>query len=96
MNFIYRTAASFVASRAGLEPKPLLLQSDLSHSGIKGQKKYPSLSPHSPVRNSSISTPQLNFDVESDVRGGVEPGGLIVVGSYVPKTSEQLQKLISE
>lgn len=58
MNSIYRTAASFVASRAGLEPKGLLTAEQLR-------------------------TP-----------GSGKLGGLIVVGSYVPKTSLQLTSLL--
>jgi len=51
-----RTAASYVATRMGLAPRPLLGGHDLAR----------------------------------DVPGG----GLIVVGSYVPKTTEQLQHLL--
>jgi uncharacterized protein YgbK (DUF1537 family) len=54
--FIYRTAASFVAARAGLEPRALLTAAAL------------------PVPAAG--------------------GGLIVVGSYVPKTTEQLGELL--
>ena len=53
---IGRTAASYVATRMGLTPRPLLEGSDLKR------------------------------DVPS--------GGLVVVGSYVPKTTEQLQHLL--
>lgn len=56
--FIYRTAASFVQIRLGLETRPILTKTDL---GI------------------------------SNDRAG---GGLIVVGSYVPKTTSQLQALL--
>jgi uncharacterized protein YgbK (DUF1537 family) len=58
LNSIYRTAASFVASRAGLEPKGLLTAEQLR-------------------------TPESG-----------KLGGLIVVGSYVPKTSLQLTSLL--
>ena len=62
MNSIYRTAASFVSSRAGLEPRGLLTPEQLRHSS----------------------------------EGIVEPvGGLIVVGSYVPKTTLQLKTLLA-
>lgn len=60
MHYIYRTAASFVASRAGLEPRPPLTSYQLSRL----------------------------FNNDSKPRGG-----LIVVGSYVPKTTEQLLAL---
>ncbi len=54
--FIYRTAASFVRSRAGLGPRALLTADELIDS--------------------------------------VDTGGLIVVGSHVPKSSEQLANLL--
>ncbi len=55
--FLFRTAASFVQVRAGLSPRPLLMQSDLklTHAG----------------------------------------GGLIVVGSYVPRSTDQVNSLLS-
>lgn len=53
---IYRTGASFVATRMGLEPRPLLTGRDLVKAG--------------------------------------NAGGLVVVGSYVPKTTEQLAHLL--
>jgi uncharacterized protein YgbK (DUF1537 family) len=58
LNSIYRTAASFVSSRAGLEPKGLL------------------------------TAQQLREPTEKKM------GGLIVVGSYVPKTTQQLSSLL--
>ena len=56
--FLYRTAASFVQVRSGLNPRPLLTEADLElpDSGA----------------------------------------GLIVVGSYVPRTSQQLERLLSQ
>jgi uncharacterized protein YgbK (DUF1537 family) len=54
--FLYRTAASFVAARAGIIPRPLLTHMDLN-------------------------LPEAG-------------GGLIVVGSYVPKTAGQLHYLL--
>jgi uncharacterized protein YgbK (DUF1537 family) len=53
---IYRTAASFVATRMGLAPRPLLTGRDLAATG--------------------------------------GAGGLVVVGSYVPKSTEQLSRLL--
>lgn len=53
--YLYRTAASFVRTRAGQEAQPLLSAADL---------------------------------------GVAEGGGLVVVGSYVPKTSAQLAYLL--
>ncbi len=55
--FLYRTAASFVATRAGVQPRPL-----------------------------------LNWD-EMRTPGG--SGVLVVVGSYVPKTTAQLDHLLT-
>jgi len=60
-NFLYRTAASFVASRAGLEPKGLVTLSQLGSGGSDGSG-----------------------------------GGLVVVGSYVPKSTAQLRKTLAE
>lgn len=57
--FLYRTAASFVALRAGLAPRPLLQRDAI----LAGQSANPN-------------------------------GGLVVVGSYVPKTSGQLAALL--
>lgn len=54
--FLYRTAASFVAVRAGLRPRPLLAPAELS-------------------------LPEAG-------------GGLIVAGSYVPKTTGQIEALL--
>ena len=57
--FVYRTAASFVATRCGIAQKPLLSENDI------------------------ISSTSSNHGT----------GGLIVVGSYVPKTTAQLAVL---
>lgn len=54
---LYRTAASFVAARLGLEPRPLLTCADLGPP--------------------------------------MKTGGLIVAGSYVPKTTAQLEHLVA-
>lgn len=54
--YLYRTAASFVAAKAGIKSKPLLAKEDLQLSS--------------------------------------ENGGLIIVGSYVQKSSEQLAELL--
>jgi uncharacterized protein YgbK (DUF1537 family) len=54
--FLYRTAASFVRVRAGLEPRPLLTRDD--------------------------------FDCQDS------SGGLVVVGSYVPRTTSQVNSLL--
>jgi len=69
--FLYRTAASFAAARAGIVPRPILTARELfgdDHSAI---------SPQPSALNSSR-------------------GGLVVVGSYVPKSSEQLQRLLAD
>ena len=57
-SFLYRTAASFVRTRAGLDARPLLTSSDLS--------------------------------IDRSV------GGLVVVGSYVPRTTAQLRCLLRD
>ena len=54
--FLYRTAASFVRVRAGIEPRSLLTPADLNLSGS---------------------------------------GGLIVVGSHVPRSTSQLNELLA-
>jgi len=61
MSYLYRSAASFVASRAGIEPRGL----------IQG----------------------LKYENEDNVSKS-RTGGLIIVGSYVPKTTTQWQHLI--
>ncbi len=55
--YLYRTAASFVQARAGLETRPLLIASDLSLPATGG--------------------------------------GLVIVGSYVPKTTRQVEALLN-
>eukprot|EP01040_Poterioochromonas_malhamensis_P014407 gene14407-15944_t len=71
--FIGRSAASFVASRTGLSPRPLLSYDDR-------QKTVDGVIP--------ISSPKVT-DKSRD-------GGVIVVGSYVPKSSKQLSHLIED
>lgn len=66
LNFMYRTAASFVASRAALEPRGLLTQEQLMRNN----------------RNKEVTSSPV--------------GGLIVVGSYVPKTSSQLNDILEK
>jgi uncharacterized protein YgbK (DUF1537 family) len=67
--FLYRTAASFAAGRAGIAPRPLLTAAELlSNDAINPQPSA------------------INFS----------RGGLVVVGSYVPKSSEQLQRLLAD
>ncbi len=56
--FLYRTAASFVAVRAGMAPRALL-------------------------RPAELGMPEVG-------------GGLIVAGSYVPRTTDQLRALLSD
>lgn len=77
LHFIYRTAASFVASRAALEPRrlltfPQLIAPELQSSGPSNL--------HKPNAQAS--------------EHAVKPGGLIVVGSYVSKTTTQLESLL--
>jgi ketose-bisphosphate aldolase len=61
-NFLYRSAASFVASRAGLETKNLLSASQFSDKTANNSNKN---------------------------------GGLIVVGSYVDKTTKQVKHALT-
>jgi uncharacterized protein YgbK (DUF1537 family) len=56
--FLYRTAASFVRTRAGIGPRPLLTRAELP-----------------------LSSPA---------------GGLLIVGSYVPRTTTQVNVLLSQ
>jgi uncharacterized protein YgbK (DUF1537 family) len=56
--FLYRTAASFVRTRAGLDARPLLSAAEMVGDGTGG--------------------------------------GLIVVGSYVPKTTDQVKALLDQ
>lgn len=60
--FLYRTAASFVAARLGLTPRPLWV-------------------PRVPEQFPRTAKPQS------------EPGGLLIVGSHVPRTTLQLEEL---
>jgi hypothetical protein len=69
--FIYRTAASFVASIIGLIPKPLLTTSDI----IPSQQS-------------------IQYDnIHQSDNNNIQHGGLVVMGSYVTKSSIQLDNL---
>jgi uncharacterized protein YgbK (DUF1537 family) len=68
--FIYRTAASFAAARAGIVPRPLLTADELFCDRV-----------------STINHPPSTINSST--------GGLVVVGSYVPTSSEQLRELIA-
>ena len=57
-HYLYRTAASFVQVRAGLQARPILTPADLSLPGAGG--------------------------------------GLVIVGSYVPKSTSQLNQLLAQ
>ena len=61
--FVYRTAASFVASRCGIENKPLLSRSVMTYECQNDTEKFPQTR-----------------------------GGLVVVGSYVPKTTSPVKE----
>jgi uncharacterized protein YgbK (DUF1537 family) len=58
--FLYRTAASFMRIRAGLEPRPLLSVDDIFPAGFENERP-----------------------------------GLVVVGSYQPSTTQQLERLLA-
>jgi uncharacterized protein YgbK (DUF1537 family) len=68
MRFLHRTAASFVATRAALEPRPLLSQADIKEL-VQSSEGH-----------------EINFKSR---------GGLVVVGSYVPKSTLQLRHLLT-
>jgi uncharacterized protein YgbK (DUF1537 family) len=68
---VYHTAASFVSTRAGLEPRGLLT----------GEQIFADV--HSATNKSTVLP-----------RGTNRLGGIIVVGSYVPKTTKQLSNLL--
>ncbi len=65
--FLYRTAASFVQVRGGIEPRPLLTRAELLGAPFTGGQAAPGQS-----------------------------GGLFVVGSYVPKTTAQVNELLAQ
>jgi uncharacterized protein YgbK (DUF1537 family) len=67
--FLFRTAASFAAARAGIAPRPLLTRVELFGN---------------PVSTINLQPSTFNFST----------GGLVVVGSYVPTSSEQLRELL--
>eukprot|EP00602_Paraphysomonas_sp_CaronLab_P010119 CAMPEP_0185029606 /NCGR_PEP_ID=MMETSP1103-20130426/16007_1 /TAXON_ID=36769 /ORGANISM="Paraphysomonas bandaiensis, Strain Caron Lab Isolate" /LENGTH=796 /DNA_ID=CAMNT_0027564415 /DNA_START=137 /DNA_END=2527 /DNA_ORIENTATION=+ len=75
--YIFRTAASYVATRSGLTPKPLLTGDQLVTEYTRSESE----------------------EENSNGDGGKPPntaGGLVVVGSYVPKTNSQLQVLMND
>jgi uncharacterized protein YgbK (DUF1537 family) len=77
--FLYRTAASFVRLRGGLENKPPLAVSEiLSHAQIE-----------------TTSLPHA-MHAPREVKGrSAKGGGLVVIGSYVPGSSMQLENLLA-
>ena len=75
--FLFRTAASFAAARAGIGPRPLLTAAEL-------------FGDQASTRDSSVETQ----DPKSETRDPTS-GGLVVVGSYVPTSSEQLRELLA-
>jgi uncharacterized protein YgbK (DUF1537 family) len=82
--FIFRTAASFAAARAGIGPRPLLTATEL-------------FSDQAPTRDASLETRNPKSETR-DPRPGTRDhgiGGLVVVGSYVPTSSEQLRELLA-
>jgi uncharacterized protein YgbK (DUF1537 family) len=68
--FLYRTAASIVPLRAGIQPRPLLTRADLD---LPAAGAWPKGHP-----------------------GAGDTGGLIVIGSYVSKTSGQVATLLEQ
>ena len=98
MNFIYRTAASFVASRAALEPRRLLTYQEMIHPGDANQQQLAAQSlspwPEAPSKR-GYGSGRLDAKQRLDSSADFRSGGLIVVGSYVPKTTAQLSHLLS-
>jgi uncharacterized protein YgbK (DUF1537 family) len=78
--FLYRTAASFAAARAGIASRPVLAREELSSDGP---------TPNPSAGGEPRSSPPGRGE------GWVSGGGLVVVGSYVPTSSEQLRHLLA-
>ena len=77
--FLYRTAASFVRLRGALEDKPPLAVSEV-------------------IRDAQIETNSLPHAMHAprELKGRpAKAGGLVVVGSYVPGSSRQLENLLT-
>ena len=81
MHFIVRCAASFVRVRAGQSNGLGLAPSDHAPPGSSGQA-FPAPSDSPPL----AQEPPL----------GASAGGLVIVGSHVPRSSEQLHRLLQE
>ncbi len=81
--FLYRTAASFVRVRGGVTPRGLLSRDELL--GAKGEE----------AKRRKGEDDQTVLDrASSPHQSGEETGGLVVVGSYVQRSSEQLAALM--
>ena len=79
--FLYRTAAQFVAARIGLAARELW-QLDPSDSAAADVRPL-----HSEPGEVGANSRRLLRDTN---------GGLVIVGSYVPKTTEQLARLLEQ
>ena len=94
--FLYRTAASFAAVRSGIAPRPLLTRADLgldepAASPANGGDALPASSPG----RESQSASERSVTPKRVGEGSASAGGLVVVGSYVPISSEQLERLLA-
>ena len=78
---IYRTAASFVAARLGLAPRELW---------------RPVLQDPVAADVSPLDSESGKVRADSRWRPQHEKGGLTIVGSYVPKTTQQLESLFAK
>jgi uncharacterized protein YgbK (DUF1537 family) len=87
--FVFRCAASLVQLRAGIAPKPLLTQEALR---LAPTPTLPRKSEFTRVGDDA--PPPVNSDSREGVRGRASRGALIIVGSYVPKTSGQVNALL--
>ena len=81
---MYRTAASFVAARLGLAPRELWKP---------GQKTKRGSAADQPQHRDFIRALRLAEDGTAALRSD---GGLTIVGSYVPKTTAQLELLLAK
>ena len=83
VRMICRTAASFVRVRGGLEPYPLLTAAELCRGTSQAGR------PRADSRSSERSVEQTALGSLREVPLSAQ-GGLIVAGSYIRKSSEQI------
>jgi uncharacterized protein YgbK (DUF1537 family) len=104
--YCFRTAAQFPAARLGLERRPYLdadtLQLFRSAASTTSARPLPSreyatpqpiLPPAEPYRAGSLIPPTEREGPSQPAARDPEVGGMLMVGSYVPKTTKQLAHL---